>query len=69
VVENGRGRIEAVAWVHPGIRKTAVYIPIGWGERNPYARWKGVNWLLPHDQRDPISDQATKTALCRVRKA
>jgi anaerobic selenocysteine-containing dehydrogenase/Fe-S-cluster-containing dehydrogenase component len=69
VVENSRGRIEAVAWVHPGIRKSAVYVPIGWGERNPFARWKGVNWLLPHDQRDPISDQSTKTTLCRVRKA
>jgi len=70
VIENRRGRIEAVAWVHPGIRETAVYIPIGWRERNPYAPWKSVNFLLADNQRDPISDQAnTKTTLCRVRKA
>ncbi|MBU1206532.1 MAG: molybdopterin-dependent oxidoreductase [Proteobacteria bacterium] len=70
IVENQRGRIEAVAWIHPGIRESAVYIPIGWGERSPYSQWKSVNWLLPDDQRDPVSDQAnTKITLCRVRKA
>jgi anaerobic selenocysteine-containing dehydrogenase/Fe-S-cluster-containing dehydrogenase component len=70
VVENRRGKIEAVAWVHPGIRESAVYVPIGWGEKNPYSSWKSVNWLLSDTQRDPISDQSnTKITLCRVRKA
>lgn len=70
IIENQRGAIEAVAWVHPGIRLNAVYIPQGWGEKQPFSQWKSVNWLMPYDQRCPISDQANvKITLCRVRKA
>lgn len=70
VVENERASVEGVAWVYPGIRKNAVYIPIGWGEKQPFSQWKPVNWLMPFDQRCPISDQANvKITLCKVRKA
>ncbi|MDP6501785.1 MAG: molybdopterin-dependent oxidoreductase, partial [Dehalococcoidales bacterium] len=57
VIESPRGRIEAVAWVFPGIRKTTIYVPMGWGEKQPYNPWYGVNWLMPKDNRCPISDQ------------
>ena len=70
VVETSTGSIEAVAWLYPGIRKSAVYIPIGWGERQPYNPWKGSNWLISKEQRDPASDQTNfKALLCRVRRA
>lgn len=69
-VETPRGAIEAVAWVHAGIRPTAVFIPIGWGERQPYHPWRSVNFLTDIDQRDPASDQTNlKALLCRVSRA
>ncbi len=69
-VESPRGSIEAVAWVAPGIRESAVFVPLGWDERQPYHPWKPVNWLMPRDQRDPISDQTNlKVNLCRVSRA
>jgi anaerobic selenocysteine-containing dehydrogenase/Fe-S-cluster-containing dehydrogenase component len=67
-VETAHGTIEAVAWLHSGIRESAVFIPIGWGERQPYHPWRSVNFLTDKTQRDPISDQTNlKTLLCRVR--
>jgi anaerobic selenocysteine-containing dehydrogenase/Fe-S-cluster-containing dehydrogenase component len=69
-VETAHGAIEALAWVHAGIRPSAVYIPIGWGERQPYHPWPSVNFLTDHTQRDPVSDQTNlKTLLCRVSRA
>ena len=69
-VETPRGAIEAVAWVHAGIRASAVFIPIGWGERQPYHPWRPVNFLTDITQRDPASDQTNlKALLCRVSKA
>jgi anaerobic selenocysteine-containing dehydrogenase len=69
-VESPRGSIEAVAWVAPGIREHAVFVPLGWDERQPYHPWRTVNWLMPRDQRDPISDQTNfKVNLCRVSRA
>jgi anaerobic selenocysteine-containing dehydrogenase len=69
-VESPRGAIEAVAWVAPGIRPTAVYVPLGWDERQPYHPWRPVNWLMPRDQRCPVSDQTNfKVSLCRVSRA
>jgi anaerobic selenocysteine-containing dehydrogenase len=66
-VESAHGAIEAVAWVHAGIRPTAVFIPIGWGERQPYHPWRPVNFLTDGTQRDPVSDQTNlKALLCRV---
>ncbi|MGH8666914.1 MAG: hypothetical protein ACREUX_21850 [Burkholderiales bacterium] len=56
-----------MAWVNAGIRKFAVFIPIGWGERQPFHPWRSVNFLTDHTQHDPASDQTNlKTLLCRV---
>ena len=69
-VETAHGAIEAVAWLHAGIRPSAVFIPIGWGERQPYNPWRSVNFLTDKTQRDPISDQTNlKALLCRVSRA
>lgn len=69
-VETAHGAIEARAWIHAGIRPTAVYIPIGWGERQPFHPWRSVNFLTSRAQRDPISDHSNlKTYLCRIRRA
>lgn len=69
-VETAHGAIEAIAWVHAGIRRDAVFIPIGWGERQPFHPWRSVNFLTDKMQRDPVSDQTNlKQLLCRVRRA
>ena len=69
-VETAHGRLEARAWVHGGIRPSAVFVPLGWGERQPFHPWNSVNELTDKTQRDPISDQTNlKTFLCRVSKA
>ncbi|MGH8638018.1 MAG: hypothetical protein ACREUZ_12865 [Burkholderiales bacterium] len=44
-----------------------MFIPIGWGERQPFHPWRSVNFLTDHTQHDPASDQTNlKTLLCRV---
>jgi anaerobic selenocysteine-containing dehydrogenase/Fe-S-cluster-containing hydrogenase component 2 len=69
-VETAHGAIEAVAWLHAGIRPTAVFIPVGWGERQPFHPWRPVNFLTDKSQRDPLSDQTNlKTLLCRISPA
>lgn len=69
-IESAHGAIEAMAWVHAGIRPAAVFIPIGWGERQPFNPWRSVNFLTDKSQRDPVSDQTNlKTLLCRVSRA
>lgn len=69
VIESPRGAIEAVARVDPGIRRTAIFVPLGWDERQPYHPWKAVNRLLPAEQRCPVSDQTNfKATVCRIRK-
>lgn len=69
-VETAHGAIDAVAWVTPNIRETSVFVPIGWGERQPFHPWRSVNFLTDGTQRDPISDQTNlKALLCRVSKA
>jgi anaerobic selenocysteine-containing dehydrogenase/Fe-S-cluster-containing dehydrogenase component len=66
-VESSEGVITARAWIRTGIRETAVFIPIGWGEKQPYNPWKSNNFLTSLDQRDPFADQINlKTKLCRV---
>ena len=66
-IETAHGETEARAWVYSGIRKTSVFIPIGWGEKQPYHPWKPVNFLTDKDQRCPISEQTNlKSLLCRV---
>jgi len=70
VIENEHGSITAVAWVHPGIRKSAVFVPIGWDERQKADPAASVNWLIDHSLRDPVSDQTNmKSILVRLRKA
>ena len=70
IVETSHGSIEARAWITPGIRKSAVFVPIGWGEKQPYHPWRSVNFMTDKTQRDPISEQTNlKTLLCRVTKA
>jgi anaerobic selenocysteine-containing dehydrogenase len=67
-IESAHGSLQAVAWLTPGIRPFAVYVPMGWGERQPFNPWPSVNFLTDASQRDPISDQVNlKTLLCRVR--
>ena len=69
VIENQQGSIEAVAWIHAGIRKSAVFMPIGWDERQKDDPAASVNWLIDHHLRDPISDQTNmKSILVRLRK-
>jgi anaerobic selenocysteine-containing dehydrogenase/Fe-S-cluster-containing dehydrogenase component len=68
-IETTQGRIEALAWLTPGIRETSVFMPIGWGERQPYNPWRSVNFLTKQSRRDPIADQVNlKTSLCRIIK-
>lgn len=69
-VETTDGVIEARAWVREGIRPDAVYVPIGWGDKQPYNPWRPVNYLTDHTQRDPMADQTNlKTRLCKVSAA
>lgn len=69
-IETAHGSAEARAWITEGVRKSAVFIPIGWGERQPFHPWRPVNHLTDKMQRCPISEQTNlKTLLCRVRPA
>jgi len=69
-VETAHGRIRAVAWLNPGIRPSAVFVPLGWGERQPFHPGGSVNFLTDRTQRDPVSEQTNlKTLLCRVSRA
>jgi anaerobic selenocysteine-containing dehydrogenase len=68
-VATAHGEVEAMAWVYAGIREHSVFIPIGWGEKQPFHPWKSVNFLTDKTQRDPISDQTNlKSLLCRVQR-
>ncbi|MBT6277691.1 MAG: molybdopterin-dependent oxidoreductase, partial [Chromatiales bacterium] len=66
-VETAHGKIEALAWIYPGVRERAVFVPIGWGEQQPYNPWRSVNFLTDKTQRDPLSEQTNlKSLLCRL---
>ncbi len=66
-VATSHGSVEAVAWITNGIRDHAVFLPIGWDERQPFHPWKAVNFLTDRTQRDPVSEQTNlKSLLCRV---
>ena len=65
-IETPDASIEARAWITPGIRLSAVFIPIGWGEQQPFHPAKPANFLTGV-KLDPISQQANlKVHLCRV---
>ncbi|MEK9673778.1 MAG: molybdopterin-dependent oxidoreductase [Rhodospirillaceae bacterium] len=67
-VETAHGQVTGRAWLHAGIRRDTVFIPIGWDARQPFHPWKSVNFLTDESQRDPLSDHANlKGYLCRVR--
>ena len=52
------------------IRPTAVFMPIGWGENQPFHPWRSVNFLTDSSQRDPASQQTNlKALLCRISRA
>ena len=64
------GNSNARAWITAGIRPTTVFVPIGWGERQPFQPWRPTNFLTDASQRDPISEQTNlKSLLCRVTRA
>jgi anaerobic selenocysteine-containing dehydrogenase/Fe-S-cluster-containing dehydrogenase component len=66
-IETMAGDIIARVWIKAGIRENAVYVPIGWGEKQPYSSWKSVNFLTSSEERDPFSEQVNlKTKLCRI---
>ena len=67
-IETANGKITARAWLRRGIRKTSVFVPIGWDEQQPFHPANSVNHLTGI-KLDPISQQANlKTHLCRVTK-
>ena len=69
-VETAYGAVEARAWVTAAIRPTAVFMPIGWGENQPFHPWRSVNFLTDSSQRDPASQQTNlKALLCRISRA
>ena len=69
-VETAPGEIDAPAWIYAGIRPSAVFIPIGWGERQPWHRGRSGDFLSDKRQRDPLSDQTIlKTLPCRISKS
>ena len=68
-VETPRGTIEARAWITPGIRPDAVFVPIGWDRTQPFHPADSVN-ALTEGALDPVSHQSNlKLHLCRVRAA
>lgn len=69
-IETAHGTVEARAWLYAGIRPNAVFMPIGWGERQPFHPWRPVNHLTDGGQRDPASGQTNlKALLCRISRA
>ncbi|MBT6274830.1 MAG: molybdopterin-dependent oxidoreductase [Chromatiales bacterium] len=67
-VSTAHGTVVARAWVYPGIRETSVFMPLGWGERQPYNPWQPVNNLTDATQRCPLSEQTNlKSLLCSIR--
>lgn len=69
-VETLHGRARARAWVTEGIREDTIFMPIGWGARQPFNPWETINRLTDHFQFDPVGYQCNlKTYACRVRAA
>lgn len=66
VIETAHGKISARAWVTPGIRASAVYIPMGWGERQPYHPAATANHLTGLALDPPSQQPNLKLHLCRV---
>jgi anaerobic selenocysteine-containing dehydrogenase/Fe-S-cluster-containing dehydrogenase component len=68
-VETRSARLEARAWVTRGIRPGTLFIPIGWGERQPWYESGSVN-RLTGGETDPVSGQSNlKSNRARLVKA
>ena len=60
---------QKIAATFCSVGRKAVFLPIGWGERQPFNPWRPVNFLTDKTQRDPISEQTNlKSLLCKVTK-
>ena len=67
-ISTRHGQIEARAWRHAGMRKSAIFVPIGWDETQPYHPGASVNHLTGLAL-DPISQQPNlKLHMCSVEK-
>jgi len=68
-IETAHGCIDARAWIFTGVQPHSVFVPIGWGERQPFNPWRPVNFLTDKHQRDPLSEQSNlKSLLCRIER-
>lgn len=65
-VESEHGALLARAWVTPGIRPSAVYIPMGWGERQPFHPAQTANRLTALTIDPPSQQPNLKLHRCRV---
>ena len=65
-IETAHGQVVARAWVTQGIRKSAIYIPMGWGERQPFHPAKTANHLTALTIDPPSQQPNLKLHLCRV---
>lgn len=68
-IETAHGNVIARAWITTGIRKSAVYIPIGWGERQPFHPAQTANFLTALTLDPPSQQPNLKLHLCRVYRA
>lgn len=68
-VSTENGEITLRAWRYWGIRENAIFVPIGWDEKQPFHPADSVNQLTGLAL-DPISQQPNlKLHMCRIRKA
>ena len=67
-VQTEHGEVKVRAWRYTGIRENAIFIPIGWDEKQPYHPAESVNKLTGLAL-DPISQQPNlKLHLCKLSK-
>jgi anaerobic selenocysteine-containing dehydrogenase len=66
IVENQRGKIEAVAWVHPGIRERAVYIPSAGEKDLPTRSGRASTGCFPMTNEIPSPTKRTPRLLSAV---
>ncbi len=68
-IETRHGRVHARAWVTPGIRPNAVYVPMGWGEQQPFHPATTANHLTTLAIDPPSQQPNFKLHACRVSAA
>ncbi|MDZ7747658.1 MAG: molybdopterin-dependent oxidoreductase [Halofilum sp. (in: g-proteobacteria)] len=68
-VETSAGALSARAWITRGIRPDSVFVPIGWGEGQPWHPSRSVN-RLTRGRQDPYCGQPNlKLHRCRISRA